>query len=619
MTPKTVSENRRQPVKLALNKTTIAGLSPPATGRTYYHDDRVPGLTLCITAGGARTWYLVKWSHGRKARLRLGSTDELTVEQARTMARTLTADIVAGIDVQARKRAVREELTFGELFGRWMEYAREHKRTWPEDQRKYNKFLIHWAGRRLSSIDASDVERLHHSVKVRSGPYQANRVLEMAKAMFKRAIDQRQWKGHNPAATIKKFPEHSRTRFLRPDEMQGFFKALSALPPERQEFFLLLLLTGQRRGAVLAMKWADLDLAAGTWTVGHADSKSGKSLSIPLVPQALDLLRKRSRENGASDFVFPAIKSRSGHLVETKKHWAALVAAAGLHGLRMHDLRRTLGSWLAIQGVSTVVIGAALGHAARIEGHGRLRQAHGWSGQGQHGRGDRGYAGRSQAAEAEVRPMKAHRAKPQPARSQARNGRPKPRRKPTQPAAAPPAATGKPFDLFDALKGGSLRLASSRTAPPPIPEVRAGLAAALETLTPRTASALRDMLRHADHYESWRLPDLGAVIARAEEEVAETLRQVDVSGNDKEIVTVVLAAGALRQAQHAYNAGHLGARPCCSTTPVCIGSCKGLCVTSKAVALAAGSGRNRNKRSGKCGVRKPTSCAIRARKCGSAS
>ena len=49
-------------------------------------------------------------------------------------------------------------------------------------------------------------------------------------------------------------------------------------------------------------------------------------------------------------------------MIDPKKAWKALLTAAGLEDLRIHDLRRSLGSWAAIQGTSLAIIGAALGH-----------------------------------------------------------------------------------------------------------------------------------------------------------------------------------------------------------------------------------------------------------------
>ncbi|MBX7075611.1 MAG: tyrosine-type recombinase/integrase [Pirellulales bacterium] len=352
------AQSRRKPTKITLNKAVVADLKIPATGRVYYHDARQPGLAVCVTAAGSKTFYLYRWHNGRPLRQRIGTTDEITVEQARTAAKSLTGEIVQGVDIVARKRAAREEMTFGELFEVWIENAKQRKRTWPEDQRKYDKFLITWAARRLSDIDAGDVERIHNAVKLKSGLYQANRVLELIKAMFAHAIGKR-WITTNPAATVKKFEETSRDRYLRASELPAFFKALEAAPADQHDFFMLLLLTGQRRGAVQAMKWIDLDLDAGVWTIPATDSKNGEAITLPLVPKALAILVGRKND---SPFVFPS-RGKSGHIVEPKKGWKEITTAAGLEGLRIHDLRRTLGSWQAAQGVATATIGKALGHA----------------------------------------------------------------------------------------------------------------------------------------------------------------------------------------------------------------------------------------------------------------
>ncbi len=63
----------------------------------------------------------------------------------------------------------------------------------------------------------------------------------------------------------------------------------------------------------------------------------------------------------ASNFVFPGT-GKSGHLVEPKKGWIRIKERAGIKDLRLHDLRRSLGSWQAITGSSLVIIGKTLAH-----------------------------------------------------------------------------------------------------------------------------------------------------------------------------------------------------------------------------------------------------------------
>jgi integrase len=51
--------------------------------------------------------------------------------------------------------------------------------------------------------------------------------------------------------------------------------------------------------------------------------------------------------------------------MEPKMAWDRILKRAGIENLRVHDLRRTLGSWQAAAGVSTAIIGKSLGHKSQ--------------------------------------------------------------------------------------------------------------------------------------------------------------------------------------------------------------------------------------------------------------
>jgi integrase len=145
---------------------------------------------------------------------------------------------------------------------------------------------------------------------------------------------------------------------LQADELTPFFKALSESTNEiMRDFFLLALLTGARRANVSAMRWADIDLAAGVWRI--AKTKNGTPQTVTLSPEAVTVLE--SRKEGGGEFVFPG-EGKTKHIVEPKKAWATLLKAAGIENLRIHDLRRTLGSWQARTGASLPIIGKSLNH-----------------------------------------------------------------------------------------------------------------------------------------------------------------------------------------------------------------------------------------------------------------
>jgi len=79
---------------------------------------------------------------------------------------------------------------------------------------------------------------------------------------------------------------------------------------------------------------------------------------MTLSPEAVVVLDAR-KDSGV--FVFPG-DGVTGHIVEPKKAWATLLKTAGIEDLRIHDLRRTLGSWQARTGASLPIIGKSLNH-----------------------------------------------------------------------------------------------------------------------------------------------------------------------------------------------------------------------------------------------------------------
>jgi integrase len=118
------------------------------------------------------------------------------------------------------------------------------------------------------------------------------------------------------------------------------------------------LFTGARKANVLEMRWEQIDFDLAIWTIPL--TKNGESQTLPLPTFVLELLLARHKKR-TSDWVFPGTGSK-GHLVEPKRGWNALLKAAEIEGLRKHDLRRTLGSWMAMGNQSLHMIGKVLGH-----------------------------------------------------------------------------------------------------------------------------------------------------------------------------------------------------------------------------------------------------------------
>ncbi|MHB1926981.1 MAG: site-specific integrase [Leptospirillum sp.] len=130
--------------------------------------------------------------------------------------------------------------------------------------------------------------------------------------------------------------------------------------PAFKDFILLSLFTGARKSNVLSMRWKDIDFERNVWKIPGELSKNGDPMQIPLGPDVLDILRRRRAET-SSVFVLPGPGAK-GHYMEPKRAWGTLLKRAKLEDLRIHDLRRSMGSWMTIGGTSLPIVGKALGH-----------------------------------------------------------------------------------------------------------------------------------------------------------------------------------------------------------------------------------------------------------------
>jgi integrase len=128
-----------------------------------------------------------------------------------------------------------------------------------------------------------------------------------------------------------------------------------------------LLLTGARRGEVLGMRWAELDLTQSKWTKPGSTTKQKTEHEVPLSEPAAQLLseiREAQTRKGKvlGEYVFPG-NGDAKHIVSVKRAWKTICKAAGISGLRIHDLRHSFASQLASGGASLPLIGALLGHS----------------------------------------------------------------------------------------------------------------------------------------------------------------------------------------------------------------------------------------------------------------
>ena len=335
----------------------------PNSGRTEYQDGKTPGLKIRVTANNVKTFCVLKRvKGGSPLRTTLGRFPEMSIEQARRQAAVILAEIAEGGNPAEVKRALKAELTFAEMFNLYLErHAKVHKKTAEGDEQQFRLHLEGPIGKKkLSAITPNVAATIHAKITSDGHLTTANRVMALLSSVFNRAIE---WgiTETNPCTRIRHNKEVSRDRFLQADEFPRFIAALNTEPnPTIRDYIWLSLLTGARKANVLSMQWSEISLAEGVWRIPM--TKNGTPQNIHLPKPATALLKKRRKIlDETESFVFPG-SGATGHLVEPKKAWAKLLERANITNLRIHDLRRTMGSWQAKTGASLAIIGKSLNH-----------------------------------------------------------------------------------------------------------------------------------------------------------------------------------------------------------------------------------------------------------------
>jgi integrase len=352
----------------------FGGTNPQA--QCIYWDAALPAFGLRVYPSGRRTFVCAYREGGRKRLVRVGRADVFTLTEARERARSVLKAHASRIAPLAPPRqqfapsptvtqapaAIPGSWTFAELARAFLEqHAKVKRLSWKSDESCLRRHLLpHLQRRVITSIVSADIERIHTWLG-RRFPYAANTLLDLVRKMFNWACitgflprDHR-----NPAEGIVQFPERARKRFITAAEMPQFLCALEAEDNEYARHALwLLLLLGVRGKEILKARWTDIDWQHGTLAIGL--TKNGEPVLVTLSEAALARLRLIPQMPGNPYLICGRKPGRPLHALGVVLR--RVVARAGLTNLRVHDLRRTVGSWLAHAGASLHLIGDVLNH-----------------------------------------------------------------------------------------------------------------------------------------------------------------------------------------------------------------------------------------------------------------
>lgn len=344
---------------------------PESKNRIEFCDSELPGLFLEVRSSGASTYHLRYKVDGNTKYIKLGTSDVVTLADARKKAKTLKAEIALGADPRGEQKKQKAVLTYSEFFEQhYLAHVKPRKRSWESDESIYRVHLKEVFGdKRLNQITRQQIQEFHTKLKgTGRAAATCNHTVKLLKHSLNLAID---WDmlEKNPASRVPLFLEDNKVENIL--DREQLEKLLTILRTDSNRpvclILLLLLSTGARLNEGLSAKWEHINRKHRVWRIPASNSKSKRMRLIPLNNSAMEVLSQLDTE-GVYEHLF-VNKQRSKKLKKEApyttitKVWDRIRKEAGIPHFRIHDSRHLFCSWLVSSGVPIYSVMSLAGHA----------------------------------------------------------------------------------------------------------------------------------------------------------------------------------------------------------------------------------------------------------------
>jgi integrase len=361
----------------------------PSGLRFEVWDHGCPGFGIRAGVQGDVSFQYVYRIAGRSRRHTLGKYPGMSLHEARELYRKAAIAVHEGNDPAETKLRLEEgkrtAITVQALCTDYIQrYAKLRKRTWQEDERQLSRDAIPAIGQMAAKdVTRKDINRLLDTKMDAGSPVAANRLLAVLSKVFGWAVERGELEVSPCIGIRKPAKETSRERVLQHPEIPPLWHALDTgkgigMHAVTRRALQVMLLTGQRKGEVLRMRWEELEHAVEgwVWTIPAANAKNGRAHRVPLVSEAMTLLdalrpTEAAIEAGiATSWCFPSPKKPEQHISLTAPDHALRDELQrpdsplyGLAGFTPHDFRRTAATGLSVLGYPRLIVQKVLNHS----------------------------------------------------------------------------------------------------------------------------------------------------------------------------------------------------------------------------------------------------------------
>ena len=350
----TRTNKRIAKVRLTLTKRSVEALVP-ADRPWIAWDNKLTGFGVRIQPSGTKSFLVNYRANGGgrfspNRRVVVGRYGRITPEQARRQAQALLGRVAAGEDPAAERAQARGLPTLGEAFEDYIAVnPNRTERTNTLYRQNLRVNLSDWVNRPLNTITRRDVEARFHRITERHGWAGANQTLSLLRSIYRRpCVDHEGLR--NPVelwlAAGGRPHRRRRRRISAPGEvLPRWCAGIQAvkMPEDIRNILWIGVYTGMRLGEVTSLRWERVDLERRVLRVD--ETKTGEVLELPITRQLAAIfgrLRAEAERASSSEpltgFLFPSERSRSGHVMDVQRVYAAITEAGGtkfwFHGLR---------------------------------------------------------------------------------------------------------------------------------------------------------------------------------------------------------------------------------------------------------------------------------------------
>jgi integrase len=231
-----------------------------------------------------------------------------------------------------------------------------------------DEFFKEWKVKDITTAALKDFIKARRAARASNS--NINQALRLLRRMFWLQVEE----NHFPQGLVPHFPmldaDPAREDFLSDAEFQ---KVLAGLNEDIAPLAIVGFNTGARRGELLKLRWADVNLAEGFLT--FRDTKNGTDRDVPIIGEAREALEALRKKHPTSDLVF--VRDDGKPIKNFRRSWENAVTKAKLKGRKFHGMRRGMAVRLMEAGIDSQMARKITGHrdAATFERYRVLQRA----------------------------------------------------------------------------------------------------------------------------------------------------------------------------------------------------------------------------------------------------